>query len=78
MHEHLGAEYLRLRLGIAHPGTKDKVLGHVLGRPNASDEERMIDAIQRSLDILPVLLKDGLAKAMNRLHIKGTPDDTEK
>jgi peptidyl-tRNA hydrolase, PTH1 family len=78
IHEHLGEDYLRLRLGIAHPGAKEKVLGHVLGRPDASDEERMRDAIQRSIDVLPVLLKDGLPKAMNRLHIKGTPDDTEK
>jgi PTH1 family peptidyl-tRNA hydrolase len=78
IHEHLGEDYLRLRLGIAHPGAKEKVLGHVLGRPDASDEERMRDAIQRSIDVLPVLLRDGLLKAMNRLHIKGTPDDTEK
>jgi len=76
VHEHLGEDYLRLRLGIAHPGAKDKVLGHVLGRPNATDEERMLDAIRRSLEVLPILIKDGLQRAMNRLHIKGTPEDT--
>ena len=78
VHEHIGENYLRLRLGIAHPGDKEKVLGHVLGRPNDTDEERMLDAIRRSVEILPVLMRDGLQKAMNRLHIKGTPEDTEK
>lgn len=78
VHEHLGENYLRLRIGIAHPGSKDKVLGHVLGRPNATDEENMLEAIGRSLDVLPILMQDGLQKAMNRLHIKGTPEDTEK
>lgn len=78
VHEHLGENYLRLRIGIAHPGSKDKVLGHVLGRPNATDEENMLEAIGRALDVLPILMDGGLQKAMNRLHIKGTPEDTEK
>jgi PTH1 family peptidyl-tRNA hydrolase len=76
VHEHIGEEYLRLRIGIAHPGTKDKVLGHVLGRPDPTDEERMTDAIARSIDVLPVLINQGIAKAMNRLHVK-TADDEE-
>ena len=29
--QHLGAEFRRVRLGIGHPGHKDRVLGHVLG-----------------------------------------------
>ncbi|WP_174297293.1 aminoacyl-tRNA hydrolase [Sphingomonas bacterium] len=28
---HLGAEFRRVRLGIGHPGHKDRVTGHVLG-----------------------------------------------
>jgi peptidyl-tRNA hydrolase, PTH1 family len=80
VHEHLGENYLRLRIGIAHPGQRDKVLSHVLGRPDATDEERMFDAIQRSLAVLPVLIRDGLEKAMNRLHTTKTAaeEETEK
>ena len=29
--QHLGQEYRRVRLGIGHPGHKDRVTGHVLG-----------------------------------------------
>jgi len=30
IHAHLGPDYARVRLGIGHPGDKDKVTGHVL------------------------------------------------
>jgi PTH1 family peptidyl-tRNA hydrolase len=35
---HLGAEFRRIRLGIGHPGHKDRVTGHVLGN-FAKDEQ---------------------------------------
>lgn len=30
IHAHIGADYARVRLGIGHPGDKDRVTGHVL------------------------------------------------
>jgi len=30
IHQHIGADYERVRLGIGHPGHKDRVTGHVL------------------------------------------------
>lgn len=36
--QHLGAEFRRIRLGIGHPGHKDRVTGHVLGN-YAKDEQ---------------------------------------
>ena len=30
LHEHLGADYARIRIGIGHPGHKDRVSGYVL------------------------------------------------
>lgn len=36
--QHLGAEFRRIRLGIGHPGHKDRVTGHVLGN-FAKDEQ---------------------------------------
>jgi PTH1 family peptidyl-tRNA hydrolase len=29
--QHIGPDFRRVRLGIGHPGHKDRVLGHVLG-----------------------------------------------
>jgi PTH1 family peptidyl-tRNA hydrolase len=66
---HIGhRRFHRLRLGIGHPGHKDRVLGWVLGRPSAEDEAAMIDAIARSLDVLPLAVAGDFNEAMRRLH----------
>lgn len=61
-------DFLRLRIGIGHPGHKDKVVGYVLNRPNADDEALIRQAIDRAVDELPYVLAGELDKAMNRLH----------
>ena len=58
----------RLRIGIGHPGNKDRVLGWVLGRPNASDEAAMLRAIGDALDVLPLAAAGDFDEAMKRLH----------
>jgi len=37
--QHCGAEFRRIRLGIGHPGHKDRVTGHVLGNFAKSEED---------------------------------------
>lgn len=68
LHEHIGPDYLRLRIGIGHPGHKDRVHDHVLSRPDKSQKQAMEDALTRSLEMLPVLLGEGWDKATQRLH----------
>ncbi len=68
LHEHIGPNYGRLRIGIGHPGHKDRVHDYVLGRPTAEQARAMDDALVRSLEMLPVLLADGWDKATQRLH----------
>jgi len=66
---HVGhGRFHRLRLGIGHPGHRDRVLGWVLGRPSAQDEAAMIEAIGRSLDVLPLAVAGEFEEAMKRLH----------
>jgi peptidyl-tRNA hydrolase, PTH1 family len=62
------ARFHRLRLGIGHPGHKDKVLSWVLGRPSVADEQSIIDAIARSLDVLPLAVDGKFNDAMKQLH----------
>ncbi|AGH97723.1 Peptidyl-tRNA hydrolase [Micavibrio aeruginosavorus EPB] len=46
---HLGrADYMRVRLGIGHPGDKDRVHGHVLG-DFSKDEQKWVDAMMSSI-----------------------------
>lgn len=65
---HIGADFRRLRIGIGHPGHKDRVLGHVLGKPNADQEAAMLGAIERGLKALDIIMQDGWDKATQFLH----------
>ncbi len=68
VHQHLGENYLRLRIGIGHPGTKDQVLGYVLGRPNSADDKLIRDGLIDAMNAVPVWLTQTLEKAMQKLH----------
>ena len=61
-------EFYRLRLGIGHPGHKDKVAGYVLGKAPQKEQECIEAVVDESVRSLDILLKDGLPKAQNRLH----------
>ncbi|CNC05300.1 peptidyl-tRNA hydrolase [Yersinia pseudotuberculosis] len=60
--------FYRLRIGIGHPGDKSKVTGFVLGKPPASEQTLIDDAIDESIRCTEVLLNEDITKAMNRLH----------
>ncbi|WP_016954432.1 aminoacyl-tRNA hydrolase [Catenovulum agarivorans] len=61
-------EFLRLRLGIGHPGHKDKVTGYVLGKAPASEQTAIDAAVDEAARCTELWFKDGFNKAMNRLH----------
>lgn len=61
-------EFLRLRLGIGHPGHKDKVTGYVLGKAPASEQTLLDAAVDEAARCTELWFKDGFNKAMNRLH----------
>ena len=58
----------RLRLGIGHPGHKDKVTPWVLGRPGRDDEAALLRAIDDAIDVLPLAVAGDFNEAMKRLH----------
>ena len=58
----------RLRIGIGHPGHKDRVVSWVLGRPGADDDILINRAIDDALDVLPLAVRGDFAEAMKRLH----------
>jgi PTH1 family peptidyl-tRNA hydrolase len=60
--------FLRLRIGIGHPGTKEAVTGYVLSRASTEQERLILDAVERALAVLPGLLDGDLAGAMKELH----------
>lgn len=74
IHPHLGPDYPRLRIGIGHPGTREQVLGYVLGRPNSADYALIRDGLVAAMNAMPVWLESSLEKAMTQLH---SPDSGE-
>lgn len=66
---HLGhGQFHRLRLGIGHPGHKDRVTSWVIGRPGVADEGAIIGAVGTALDVLPSAVAGEFSEAMKRLH----------
>ncbi|SFM68090.1 peptidyl-tRNA hydrolase [Ectothiorhodospira mobilis] len=65
---HMGQDFLRLRLGVGHPGHRDEVVPFVLSRPPKAEEEAVTQAIERALDVVPEVVTGALQQAMNRLH----------
>ncbi len=64
-------EFYRLRLGIGHPGDRNKVVSWVLNRPTPDEEISIARCIDKGLSVLPDLLDGKLEKAMKDLHTKG-------
>ncbi len=60
--------FLRLRIGIGHPGHKSKVTGHVLGKPSAAEKQAIEEAIDEAVRCTELLIKNDLKQAQNRLH----------
>ncbi|ACS85643.1 aminoacyl-tRNA hydrolase [Musicola paradisiaca] len=58
----------RLRIGIGHPGDKNKVVGFVLGKPSAPEQTLIDQAIDEAVRCTEVLMKEDMIRAMNRLH----------
>lgn len=66
---HLGSgEFLRLRIGIGHPGDASQVVDYVLSRASQEDKTLIEGAIDEAIKVFPKVLEGDLEKAMNALH----------
>ena len=67
--KHLGTQnFARIRLGIGHPGHRDKVHDYVLHRPGKVDANRIDESIDEALAQLTLLTAGNIQKAMLQLH----------
>lgn len=68
---HLGSKnFVRVRVGIGHPGHKDHVLDYVLGRPSKSDQKAIEQALGNVSAVFSDVVKGNLQSAMTNLHTK--------
>ncbi len=68
---HIGKNYLRLRIGIGHPGDKDKVSDYVLGRFSKQEEQEAERVIIDIAALFPLLLAGDEAGFMNKFALRG-------
>jgi len=66
--EHTGSDFMRLRVGVGHPGHKDLVTDYVLKRASTEVEQAMLHNIDDAADVLSELVENGIGAAMTRLH----------
>jgi PTH1 family peptidyl-tRNA hydrolase len=63
-------DFWRLRLGIGHPGERAEVVNFVLKAPLKNEQAEIDACIDKSLTIVPQLLKGDFENAMLKLHTK--------
>ncbi len=61
-------DFCRVRIGIGHPGHKDRVTPYVLNKPSGHDRDLILQAIDEGLRVVPDLIEGDFAKAMKNLH----------
>jgi peptidyl-tRNA hydrolase, PTH1 family len=67
------ADFLRLRVGVGHPGDADRVVGYVLERAPAAEQALVDEGLDRALALLPGMVAGDHARVMNELHRREPP-----
>lgn len=68
---HLGSpEFVRLRIGVGHPGLADDVVDYVLNRAGKEEQDRIAASIDAACEVLPNILDGDLDRAMQALHTR--------
>ena len=63
-------DFLRLRIGIGHPGSADEVVDYVLRKPSESDAELIQKSIEAARKEFPKIIRGDTDLAMNVLHTR--------
>lgn len=73
IHQHMGEAYARVRLGIGHPGHKDRVAGYVLSDFAKAEAEWLDDLMRGISDGAPQLAAGDSAKFLNAVSLRTAP-----
>lgn len=73
LHAHIGEAYARVRLGIGHPGHKDRVSAYVLHDFARADEDWLDDLLRGISDGAPHLATGDSGRFMNAVALRTAP-----
>ncbi len=63
-------DFLRMRIGIDHPGDAKQVANYVLKSPSKIEKQEIDNAIMDAERAITTLLNEGVEQAMHKLHTK--------
>lgn len=73
IHDHIGPHYTRVRLGIGHPGHKDRVAAYVLHDFAKSDADWLDDVLRGCADGAPDLARGDTGRFLNAVALRVKP-----
>ena len=73
IHAHIGPDFRRVRLGVGHPGDKDRVKSHVLRNFAKTDEEWLEKLLNAIADNFPLLVQDDDSSFMSKVALAVNP-----
>ena len=73
IHAHIGADYGRIRMGVGHPGHKDRVAGFVLSDFAKAEQDWLDDVLRGCADGAPSLAAGDSPKFMNAVALRVAP-----
>ena len=73
IHQHIGADYHRVRMGVGHPGHKDRVANYVLSDFAKSDQNWLQDLLFGISDGAIYLANNDAGKFMNAVAMRTVP-----
>ena len=76
--EHVGPDYRRVRIGVGHPGGKERVTGHVLSNFSKADAEWFNPMIEAMVEAAPHLADDDDAAFMSKVALLTAPPKPKK
>lgn len=71
-------DFKRVRLGIGHPGHKDRVIGHVLADFHKAEQAWLEPLLDALVDAAPLLARDNDAAFMSRVALLTQPPKPER
>ncbi|MEL7203266.1 MAG: aminoacyl-tRNA hydrolase [Pseudomonadota bacterium] len=78
LHQHIGESYGRVRLGIGHPGHKDRVSGYVLSDFAKSEQDWLDDLLRGISDGAADLAAGRNDKFLNAVSLRTAPPRSSK
>jgi PTH1 family peptidyl-tRNA hydrolase len=73
IHAHIGEDYARVRLGIGHPGHKDRVAAYVLSDFAKAEEPMLDDLLSGLSEGAAALASDDTARFLNAVAVRTAP-----